>query len=79
MDRVTKPRFKEIESLTHDEAKRRNIPTAELQSLYEREPAAAPVTLSYPRAAPLEPGQRRQRNPDLDPQLVWRGKAAWCQ
>ncbi len=34
MARMPKPRFKEIESLTHDEAKRRNIPTAEMQSLY---------------------------------------------
>jgi adenine-specific DNA-methyltransferase len=74
MARSPKPRFKEIESLTHDEAKRRNIPTAEMQSIYEREAAAKPVTLSYPRATPLEPGQRRERNPDLDPQLVWRGK-----
>jgi adenine-specific DNA-methyltransferase len=53
MARIPKPRFKEIESLTHDEAKRRSIPTAEMQSLYEREPAATPVTLSYPRARPL--------------------------
>ena len=63
-----------IESFVHDEARRRNIPTAELQLLYEREPAAAPVTLSYPRVTPLEPGERRKRNRDLDPQLVWRGK-----
>jgi len=69
-----RPKTKSVESLTHDEAKRRNIPTAEMQSLYEHEPAAAPVTLSYPRATPLEPGQRRERNRDLDPQLVWRGK-----
>ncbi len=65
---------KEIESLTHDEARRRNIPTAEMQSFYEREPAAAPMTISYPRATPLAPGETRERNPDLDPQLVWRGK-----
>ena len=64
----------QIESLTHDEARRRNIPTAEMQSLYDREPAAAPVTVSYPRATPLAPGDRRERNRDLDPQLVWRGK-----
>ena len=25
------------------------------------------------RAAPLPPGETRARNPDLDPQLVWRG------
>ena len=74
MARVPKPQFKAIESLIHDEAKRRNIPTAELQALYEREAAAAPKTIHYPRATPLEPGQHRERNPDLDPQLVWRGK-----
>jgi adenine-specific DNA-methyltransferase len=74
MARVPKPRFKEIESLTHDEARRRNIPTAEMQSLYEREAAAAPKTIHYPRATPLAPGTTRERNPDLDPQLVWRGK-----
>ncbi len=39
-----------------------------------REPAAAPLSISYPRATPLEPGEQRERNPDLDPQLVWRGK-----
>ena len=69
-----RPKTKAVESFIHEEAKRRNIPTAEMQSLYEREAAAKPVTLSYPRATALEPGQRRERNPDLDPQLVWRGK-----
>jgi adenine-specific DNA-methyltransferase len=72
--RKDRERGKQVEVLTHDEARRRNIPTAEMQSLYEREAAAKPVTLSYPRATPLAPGQRRARNPDLDPQLVWRGK-----
>jgi adenine-specific DNA-methyltransferase len=65
---------KAIEIFTHDEAKRRNIPTAEMRSLYEREAAAAPVSVSYPRATPLAPGELRERNRDLDPQLVWRGK-----
>ena len=63
-----------IESLSHDEAKRRNIPTAEMQSIYEREAAAAARTVHYPRATPLRPGELRERNRDLDPQLVWRGK-----
>ncbi len=31
----------------------------------------APVR--HPRASPLAPGETRARNPDLDPQLVWRG------
>src|SRR5271168_2366287 len=52
---------KTIETLTHDEAKRRNIPTAEFQSVLEKE-QQDPKKVRYPR------------NTDLDPQLVWRGK-----
>ncbi len=52
---------KNVESLTHDD-KRTYIPTAEHQSLV-REEDAAPIDVAYER-----------RNPDLDPQLVWRGK-----
>jgi adenine-specific DNA-methyltransferase len=52
---------KSVETLIHDEAKRKNIPTAEHQSVVEKE-QDAPRTLKYPR------------NTDLDPQLVWRGK-----
>ena len=74
MARTPKPRFKKIESLTHDEARRRNIPTAEMQSFYAGQKGAAPLSISYPRSTPLAPGERRERNPDLDPQLVWRGK-----
>ena len=48
-------------SLKHDEAKRRNIPTAEYQSVLQKE-QEAPRKTKYPR------------NTDLDPQLVWRGK-----
>ena len=53
-----KPRQKKVETLKHNEATRRNIPTAEYQSLVENDPK----TVRYPR------------NTDLDPQLVWRGK-----
>jgi len=52
---------KSVETLTHDEAKRKNIPTAEFQAVLEKE-QRDPKILSYPR------------NTDLDPQLVWRGK-----
>jgi adenine-specific DNA-methyltransferase len=52
---------KTIETLTHDEAKRKNIPTAEYQSVLQKE-EEKPKTIKYPR------------NIDLDPQLVWRGK-----
>ena len=52
----------EVEALKHAEAKRRNIPTAEFESVM-REEDKSPVRLAYER-----------RNRDLDPQLVWRGK-----
>ncbi|PKP78868.1 MAG: site-specific DNA-methyltransferase [Alphaproteobacteria bacterium HGW-Alphaproteobacteria-3] len=52
---------KSVETLTHEEAKRKNIPTAEFQSVLEKE-QQNPKKLRYPR------------NTDLDPQLVWRGK-----
>ena len=59
MAKPTKTRT--VETLTHDEAKRRNIPTAEYQSVLQKE-QEAPKKVRYPR------------NTDLDPQLVWRGK-----
>ncbi len=62
-----------VETLTHARARRRNIPTAELQSLVAAEDAA-PRQVRYSRETPLPEGERRPRNPDLDPQLVWRGK-----
>ena len=57
----TKPQ--DVESYKHDSAKRAMIPTAEQQGFVEEE-EARPITLRWPR------------NPDLDPQLVWRGKDA---
>ena len=51
----------EVETLTHD-ATRKNIPTAEFESIM-REQDKTPIQLAYAR-----------RNKDLDPQLVWRGK-----
>ena len=53
---------KSVEALTHEEARRRNTPSAEHQPLM-REKEQSPIRLSYER-----------RNRDLDPQLVWRGK-----
>jgi adenine-specific DNA-methyltransferase len=58
----TKGGSKTVETLTHEEAKRKNIPTAEYQSVVNKE-AQNPVRIAYER-----------RNKDLDPQLVWRGK-----
>ena len=52
----------EVETIKHDEATRKNIPTAEHQSVMEKD-EQSPVRVAYER-----------RNRDLDPQLVWRGK-----
>ena len=51
-----------VETLVHDEATRKNIPTAEYQSVMQKD-ERSPVRVAYER-----------RNRDLDPQLVWRGK-----
>src|SRR5438067_6527188 len=62
MARATKIKSKKsVETLIHDESKRKNIPTVEYQSVLQKE-QESPKTARY------------QRNPDLDPQLVWRGK-----
>jgi adenine-specific DNA-methyltransferase len=52
----------DVDVLRHDAAKRRNIPTAEFESVLD-EADKTPIRLAYER-----------RNRDLDPQLVWRGK-----
>ena len=54
--------LKSVETLTHGEASRKNIPTAEYQSVMAKDDQN-PVRVAYER-----------RNRDLDPQLVWRGK-----
>ena len=53
---------KSVETLIHDQAARRNIPTAEYHPVLPDEDKA-PIRVAYER-----------RNRDLDPQLVWRGK-----
>jgi adenine-specific DNA-methyltransferase len=60
--RTNKTGRKSVEALTHEEATRKNIPTAEYQSVMQKEDQS-PVRVAYER-----------RNRDLDPQLVWRGK-----
>jgi adenine-specific DNA-methyltransferase len=64
---------KTVETLKHEQDKRKNIPTAELQSVLEKE-KAAPFKASYKRASLGLGKEKEQRNRDLDPQLVWRGK-----
>ncbi|MBU6359653.1 MAG: DUF559 domain-containing protein, partial [Chloroflexi bacterium] len=51
-----------VETLKHDAASRKNIPTAEYESVMP-DAQTRPVPIVYER-----------RNRDLDPQLVWRGK-----
>ncbi len=53
---------KSVATLTHDEASRVHIPTAEYEAVLE-DKHRKPVQVAY-----------RRRNQDLDPQLVWRGK-----
>lgn len=65
---------KQVEALTHKEAKRKNIPTAELQSAAQRAEETAPFApVVYSRRHPLPDGETRPRDADLDPQLVWKG------
>ncbi|WP_276965150.1 DNA methyltransferase [Metallibacterium scheffleri] len=65
---------KTVETLTHDEARRTNIPTAEYQSVLEQQ-KRAPVQVRYARGnADALAEEKAARNTDLDPQLMWRGK-----
>ena len=51
-----------VETITHPDATRKNLPSAEHQPLMQ-EDDESPLRVAYER-----------RNRDLDPQLVWRGK-----
>ncbi len=78
---------KSIEQITHTEAKRKNIPTVEHQSVMQQH-EQAPVKVAYPRAnrqwleelcalhdaGKASPESQQRLNRDLDPQLIWRGK-----
>jgi len=59
--RTTYPKAKQVAAIKHDDATRKNIPSAEQQSILQKE-IEQPKQIRYPR------------NTDLDPQLVWRGK-----
>ena len=54
---------KSVEALKHSGEKRRNLPSAEHEPIM-REEDKSPIRITLDR-----------RNPDLDPQLVWRGKS----
>lgn len=58
------PSAKTVATLTHEQATRRNIPTAEYESVVELEDKL-PIRVAI-----------ECRNRDVDPQLVWRGKEA---
>ena len=53
---------KRVDTFLHEEASRKNIPTAEHEPVMAQDDRS-PVAVTYER-----------RNRDLDPQLVWRGK-----
>src|SRR6266404_3819682 len=56
------PASKTVDAFKHEADSRKNIPTAEFQSVVQKR-EQEPVRVAYER-----------RNRDLDPQLVWRGK-----
>ncbi len=58
----SKKQPKQVETLKHGDDTRKNIPTAEYQSVMAAD-ERSPIQVAYER-----------RNRDLDPQLVWRGK-----
>ena len=63
MARTARPKKKKkVETLIHEDASRKNIPTAEYEAILQEEDRP-PISVAYER-----------RNRDLDPQLVWRGK-----
>ena len=66
-------RAKRVGSLHHSD-KRLNIPTAEMQSFFQREEDHSPLPPKrYERRLPLAEGEHRERDPDRDPQLLWNG------
>jgi hypothetical protein len=62
-----------VEALKHFEATRKNIPTAEYQSVMQKN-EQAPVRIAYERPLVGLADEKINRSRDLDPQLVWRGK-----
>lgn len=62
MPKSPKSSSKSVESFTHEDDKRKNIPTVEHRAIMH-DALKTPIQVEYAR-----------RNPDLDPQLIWRGK-----
>lgn len=70
------PIQKAVDALTHDAARRINVPTAEMASLFEQQQEIlghVEREMTMPRPRPLAHGERRDRDPDFDPQIVWNG------
>ena len=68
-----KPSKLSVETIVHDDATRTNIPTAEMQPVVRPEDQR-PVAVTMARNAGGLEDEKKARNRDLDPQLVWKGK-----
>jgi adenine-specific DNA-methyltransferase len=67
-------RPKAIATLNHERDTRPNIPTAEMADLAAMQEEIRPLApVHYQRARPLDEGEERDRDHDLDPQIVWNG------
>ncbi|MCL6698287.1 site-specific DNA-methyltransferase [Sphingomonas sp. NSE70-1] len=67
-------RPKSVATLNHERDTRPNIPTAEMADLAAMQEEQQPLApLNFSRARLLEEGEQRDRDPDLDPQIVWNG------
>lgn len=65
---------KQVGTLNYEKDVRRNIPTAEMADLAAMQEEMQPLEpVAYPRARPLAEGEVRERNEDLDPQIIWNG------
>jgi adenine-specific DNA-methyltransferase len=65
---------RQVDALKHNEATRRNIPTAEMESFFRRDEDAAPrPPTHYPRARPLAEGETRTSEEPRQPELIWNG------
>jgi adenine-specific DNA-methyltransferase len=64
---------KSVETVTHEEASRKNIPTAEYHSVMQKDEQSS-IRVAYERPVVSLTDEKNKRSRDLDPQLVWRGK-----
>jgi adenine-specific DNA-methyltransferase len=65
---------KQVDALTHNEATRKNIPTAEMESFFRRDEDSSPMPPKhFSRARPLAEGARRTVEEPSRPELIWNG------